>query len=199
MGYSVYLVCRSSEEALARRYTYLLMRGVEYMENVIRRRGSLLCLLGLLVVLALSGCDAAGNTGASSTGCAEVPSGVFRGQLLYITADAGDLPLRGNYLNDGWDDERNLIYVNIIPNGKDLATIQWNAYQVQKYVWTSKCFRIDASMSVSVRQYVNGDANTDLLVGSADVSEAQGYALDWAHLSPQQVWEKYDDTTYQGG
>lgn len=151
-----------------------------------------------LLLLTLNGCSAVGNTGASSAACAEVPSGEFHGQLLYITADVGDLPLRGRYLNDSWDNDRNVIVVNIIPSGRDLATIQWNAYQVQEYVWTSKCFRIDADTSVSVRQYVDGNATSYLLVGSADVSEAHGYVLDWAHLSPQQAWDKYD-VAYYGG
>ncbi len=118
---------------------------------------------------------------------------------MYITQGADDLPLRGQYLNDEFDGKGNAYVVNIIPNGTDLATIQWNAYQVQKMIWTSKCFKIDSGLNVSVRQYVSGGANGDTLVGSADVSGVHGYALDWAHLSPKQAWEQYDDWTYHGG
>lgn len=109
------------------------------------------------------------------------------------------IEFRGGFLNTGIEANTHVFTINIVTSQTDLATIQWNAYQAQKTIWTASRYRITLGWTVSVRQYINGDDYTGTLTGSADLHEPHGYALDWAHLTPQQAWAKYDATTYHGG
>ncbi len=114
-----------------------------------------------------------------------------------ILHDVCAVALRGHVLTVGDDPHARVLKVTSISNSSDLATIQWNAYQIQKTVWTSGQYRIDAGWAVSVQQYASVGGLPGMLIARSIVREPYGYTLDWARISPQQAWEKYNRTTYQ--
>ncbi|HEX8036548.1 MAG TPA: hypothetical protein VF510_22010 [Ktedonobacterales bacterium] len=116
-----------------------------------------------------------------------------------ILHDVNAAPLRGHVLTVGDDPHARTLAVSIVSHGSDLATIQWNAYHVQKTVWTSGQYRIGAGWALSVQQYSSVYGSMEALIARAIVRGPYGYTIDWAHLSPQQAWEKYNRTVYQSG
>lgn len=167
-------------------------------------------MLCVLLLLALAGCSlgattrtdtTAGSTASVNVTPTQTPTPVsdFVEVAQYLFNDLSAVPFRGNLLIARVDVHANTFLINIAPAGSDLGTIQWNAYQAQKTIWRASRYRITPGWTVSVRQYINGDDYTGTLVGSADLHEPHGYALDWAHLSPEQAWAKYDSATYHGG
>lgn len=157
----------------------------------------------LIVVMIFSGCGTAvADNNRSSTPRPDVTKvGIQDPRELdfAILDDVRATILRGSVLTVNDDPNARTLTINITPRETDLATIQWNAYQAQKAVWTSMHYRISSGWTVSVQQNIYDKNFTATLLGSVNVSEPHGYAFDWAHLSPQQAWAKYDSTMYHGG
>lgn len=181
------------------------IRGCGYNHLAARGAWGICVLLSLILAACGSVSTTHSDTTAGSTARATstststpTPTSQFNEVGLYLFDDMRAVPLRGSLLNTGGDVHTYTFLINIAPTGTDLATIQWNAYQVQKAIWTASRYRITPGWTVSVRQYINGDAYTGTLIGSADLHEPHGYTFDWVHLSPQQAWAKYDATTYHG-
>jgi Clp amino terminal domain, pathogenicity island component len=128
------------------------------------------------------------------------PEDAFRDELEAITG------LRGRDLARGpaFEVERladvTIVHIFIQLSSPSLPDAQWDAFLMQRALWTGQEFAIPAGWEVSVELFIpSTDPAAGTLgreIGVANLGTAGARHFAWDHLSPQQAWSRYDGTAF---
>lgn len=146
---------------------------------------------------------AASGSAATATGTvtgtqAPTPTDVSQSeQLAHLLSTQHSL--RGRYI--GLDDPNfaDPILVVFIQESTPptLADAQSDAYSIQRLIWGDGQPMLSANWEVSVEFYINSTFNQmGTYVGTANLKGTRASAFNWAQLSPQQAWQRYDGTAF---
>lgn len=93
-----------------------------------------------------------------------------------------------------------IVHVGVHLATPSLADAQWDAYVIQRALWTGQEFTIPAGWEVTVGFWIpTTDPNAGTIgryIGVANLHTASARQFSWAHLTPQQAWARYDGAEY---
>lgn len=93
-----------------------------------------------------------------------------------------------------------IVHVFVQLSSPALSDVQWDAFLVQRALWTSREFAIPDGWEVSVEFFVpptNAAATTiGKEIGVANLRTASARQFAWDSLSPQQAWSRYDGVAF---
>lgn len=124
----------------------------------------------------------------------------FRDELALVSHN-----LRGQFIGGPGGEIDPLADVTIVHVGVQLASpsladAQWDAYAIQRALWTGQEYTMPAEWEVSVQIYVaSTDPNAGSMgryIGVANLHTASARQFGWDHLTPQQAWARYDGVEY---
>jgi hypothetical protein len=127
------------------------------------------------------------------------PDAAFRNELGAVTT------LHGRFIGGPGGEiealaEVTIVHVFVQLASPSLADAQWDAFVIQRALWTGQEFIIPAGWEVSVQIFVpSADPNAGALgrwIGVANLHTASARHFSWDQLSAQQAWANYDGTQY---
>jgi hypothetical protein len=178
-----------------------------------RRIGvSVLAILALVVVTgceATTGASVASTTAAAAAATATTlpaptatltPDAAFRDEIATITSLRSLVPAS----RPGFEIEQladvTVMHVFIQLSSPTLPDVQWDAFRVQRALWSDQEFVIPDGWEVSVEFFVAPpNAATTTLgqeIGVANLHTASARRFAWDSLSPQQAWSHYDGVAF---
>lgn len=128
------------------------------------------------------------------------PEDAFRDELGAITGPRGQILARGSAFEVERLADLTIVHVFIQLLSPSLPDAQWDAFLVQRALWTGQEFAISTGWEVSVGLFVpSTDPAAGTLgrqIGVANLSTATARQFAWDQLPPQQVWSRYDGTAF---
>lgn len=124
----------------------------------------------------------------------------FRDELAAVSGN-----LRGQFIGGPGGEidplaDVTIVYVFVQLASPSLADAQWDAYAIQRALWTGQEYTIPAGWEVSAQFYVpSTDPNASSMgryIGVANLHTASARQFDWDQLTPQQAWARYDGVEY---
>jgi len=173
-----------------------------------------IAVLAILSLMVITGCEAMTGSSLASTTAATAPAtttwpaptatlapdAAFRDEIATITCLRGLVPAS----RPGFEIEQladvTVMHVFIQLSSPALPDVQWDAFCVQRALWSDQEFAIPDGWEVSVEFFVAPPnvAPTALgqEIGVANLHTASARRFAWDSLSPQQAWSRYDGVAF---
>jgi hypothetical protein len=167
--------------------------------------------LMVVLLLVVTGCGTTTSRIISSTEVATAttppaptatpaPEDAFRDEVAAITGLRGQSPAS----HPDFEVERladvTIMHVFIQLSSPALSDVQWDAFLVQRALWTGHEFAIPNRWEVSVEFFVppttSATGTIGRTIGVANLGTASARQFVWETLSPQQAWSRYDSVAF---